>query len=105
MEKGILKAHDIILLIYLILSIMQVEVKIDNSLKNNDISDFTIEASLYDSGNWLSRSDHIDLLSANIAHLELVLSSDPCLGFKGYMLVGKVQAPKLWSAEKVSDFS
>lgn len=83
---------------------MQVEVKIDNSLDNNDIADFTIEASLYDSGNWLSHSDHVDLLSTNIAHLELVLSSDPCVGFKGYMLVGKVQAPKLWSAEQVSDF-
>ncbi|CAN4076190.1 unnamed protein product [Withania somnifera] len=79
---------------------IEVEVKIDNSFENNDISHFNIEASLYDSGNWLSRSDHIDLLSANIAHLKLVLSSDPCLGFKGYMLVGKVQAPKLWSAEQ-----
>lgn len=79
--------------------------KIDNSFENNDIADFNIEASLYDSGNWLSCSDHIDLLSANIVHLELVLSCDPCLGFKGYMLVGKVQAPKLWSAEQVSDFS
>lgn len=84
---------------------MQVEVKIDNSLENYNIADFTIEASLYDNGYWLSCSDYIDLLSANIAHLELVLSSDPCLGFKGYMLVGKVQAPKLWSAEQVSDFS
>lgn len=84
---------------------MQVEVKIDNSFENKDIVDFTIEASLYDNGNWLSRSDRIDLLSANIADLELVLSSDPCLGFKGYMLVGKVQVPKLWSAEQVSDFS
>ncbi|XP_016484658.1 uncharacterized protein LOC107805179 [Nicotiana tabacum] len=79
---------------------VEVEVKIDNSFQNNDIIDFIIEASLYDSGNWLSCSDHIDLLSASIAHLELALSSDPCLGFKGYMLVGKVQAPKLWSAEQ-----
>nr|XP_009775632.1 PREDICTED: beta-galactosidase-like [Nicotiana sylvestris]XP_009775633.1 PREDICTED: beta-galactosidase-like [Nicotiana sylvestris]XP_009775634.1 PREDICTED: beta-galactosidase-like [Nicotiana sylvestris] len=84
---------------------VEVEVKIDNSFENKDIVDFTIEASLYDNGNWLSRSDRIDLLSANIADLELVLSSDPCLGFKGYMLVGKVQVPKLWSAEQPNLYS
>lgn len=83
---------------------MQVEVKIDNSSeasKENILANFTIEAALFDNGNWYGSDGDIDLLSSNVAHLEISPPSGAILGFKGYLLAGQLPMPKLWSAEQV----
>ncbi|GMP41182.1 hypothetical protein CsSME_00011374 [Camellia sinensis var. sinensis] len=82
---------------------LQVEVKIDytwETSKDSILANFTIEAAVYDNGNWYSTDGHVDLLSSHVAHLELCPSTGAGLGFQGYLLVGKLQMPKLWSAEK-----
>ncbi|KAI4332992.1 hypothetical protein L6164_017850 [Bauhinia variegata] len=79
-----------------------VEVKIDNSRetpKDNVLANYTIEAVLYDSGSWYSYDGYSDLLSSNVADIKLQPSNVP-LGFHGYVLVGKLESPKLWSAEQ-----
>ncbi|GFY94928.1 glycoside hydrolase family 2 protein [Actinidia rufa] len=81
---------------------LQVEVKIDNSReisKENILANFTLEAALYDNGNGYDDAEVVDLLSTKVAHLEPCPSSDASLGFHGYLLAGKLQMPKLWSAE------
>ena len=78
--------------------------KIDNSReisKENILANFTIEAALYDNGNGYDDAEVVDLLSTKVAHLEPCPSSDASLGFHGYLLAGKLQMPKLWSAEHV----
>uniref|UniRef100_A0A5B7BXV9 beta-galactosidase n=1 Tax=Davidia involucrata TaxID=16924 RepID=A0A5B7BXV9_DAVIN len=82
---------------------IQVEVKIDNSRetsKDSILANFTIEAEIYDTGSWYDSDGNVDLLSSNVGHLELYPSSGASLGFHGYLLVGKLQLPKLWSAEQ-----
>ncbi|KAK7283944.1 hypothetical protein RIF29_13694 [Crotalaria pallida] len=79
-----------------------VEVKIDNSQetsKDSLLTNYTIEAALYDSGTWHTSDGNLDLLSSNVADLKLQPSTAP-LGFYGYVFVGKLQSPKLWSAEQ-----
>ena len=86
---------------------IQVEVKIDNSLetsKDSVLANYSIEAALYDSGSWYTSNGNPDLLSSNVADLKLQPSSAPPLGFHGYVLVGRLQSPKLWSAEQVRNF-
>ncbi|XP_061336722.1 uncharacterized protein LOC133283824 isoform X2 [Gastrolobium bilobum] len=81
---------------------IRVEVKIDNLLetsKDSVLSNYTIEATLYDSGSWDTSDGNPDLLSSNVADIKFQPSDAP-LGFYGYLLVGKLQSPKLWSAEK-----
>ena len=82
---------------------IQVEVKIDNlqeTSKDNFLANYTIEAALYDSGSWYTCDGYPDLLSSNVGDIKLQPSGAP-LGFHGYVLVGKVESPKLWSAEQV----
>jgi len=77
---------------------LQVEVKIDNSWETS-VENFTIEAALYDNGNWYDNDGDVDFLSSNVAHLEIIPSTGP-RGFTGYRLVGQLSMPKLWSAEQ-----
>ncbi|KAG5565113.1 hypothetical protein RHGRI_001118 [Rhododendron griersonianum] len=82
---------------------LQVEVKIDYSSETSEeniLANFTIEAALFDNGNWYGSDGDIDLLSSNMAHLEISPPSGAILGFKGYLLVGQLPMPKLWSAEQ-----
>ncbi|CAN1316296.1 lacZ [Linum perenne] len=81
---------------------IQVEVKIDNTRANpkDDIhASFTIDAALYDTGSWYA-GDKSGLFSTNVANLTTIPSSDAILGFIGYKLAGKLDMPKLWSAEQ-----
>ncbi|KAG8391126.1 hypothetical protein BUALT_Bualt01G0155500 [Buddleja alternifolia] len=94
----------------------KVEVKIDNSAMNLEntvetgswfkmaedkfIANFTIEAEIFDMGSWYAGVGHDNLLSTNVAHLQLTSSVDYHLGFIGYQLKGTLQTPKLWSAEQ-----
>ncbi|KAJ4720300.1 Beta-galactosidase [Melia azedarach] len=81
---------------------IQVEVKIDSSReksKDSVLVNFVIEAALYDIGSWNSQDGQIDLLSSNLANIKLSPSS-ASLEFHGYMLVGKLEMPRLWSAEQ-----
>ncbi|KAM5551686.1 hypothetical protein ABKV19_026503 [Rosa sericea] len=82
---------------------LQVEVKIDNSQetsKDSVLDNFTIEAALFDSGSWYSSGGSADLLSSNVANLKLDLSPRTVLGFRDYLLVGRLEVPRLWSAEQ-----
>ncbi|XP_024021112.1 uncharacterized protein LOC21406722 isoform X1 [Morus notabilis] len=82
---------------------IEVEVIIDNSLetpKENVLSRFTIEASLYDTEGWYKNDASADLISSNVANMKLNISSTARLGFHGYLLSGKLETPKLWSAEQ-----
>lgn len=86
--------------------ILQVEVKIDNSLekrKGDFLNDFKLEAVLFDTGNWNNHEGLADLLSSNVANVKLSLLSTTttALGFHGYVLGGRLEKPKLWSAEQV----
>lgn len=99
---------------------IQVEVKIDNSAMNIDrsvetgswfktsedkfIANFTIEAEIFDTGSWYTSNGHANMLSTSVAHLQLTNSVDFYLGFIGYQLKGKLQMPKLWTAEQVKVF-
>lgn len=90
--------------------IIQVEVKIDRlqeTSKDNVLTNYSIEATLFDSGSWYTSDGNPDLLSSNVADIKLQSSSAPAqpLGFHGYVLTGKLKSPKLWSAEKVRNFS
>ncbi|XP_057976450.1 uncharacterized protein LOC131163754 [Malania oleifera] len=80
---------------------IQVEVKIDHSReisKDNILANFTIEAAVYDTGKWYD-SDEYDLLSSKVAQMDFIPPSSSSLGFHGYVLGGKLEKPKLWSAE------
>ncbi|KAG2396533.1 hypothetical protein LR48_Vigan08g004000 [Vigna angularis] len=82
-----------------------VEVKLDRlkeTSKDNILTDYSIETTLFDSGSWYTSDGNPDLLSSNVADIKLQPSSTPApiLGFHGYLLTGKLQSPKLWSAEK-----
>ncbi|XAR63530.1 Beta-galactosidase [Bertholletia excelsa] len=82
---------------------LQVEVKVDNSgetSKGSILTNFTIEAAVYDNQNWQDTSQDTDLLSSQVAQLKLSESSSASLGFQEYLLQGKLQMPKLWSAEQ-----
>lgn len=84
--------------------ILQVEVKIDNSLdtsKENFLNDFKLEAILFDNRTWDNHEGQADLLSSNVANVKLTLLSATTLGFHGYVLGGRLEKPKLWSAEHV----
>lgn len=88
--------------------IIQVEVVIDISKetpKGNVLKNYTIQAAVFDTMSFPSSGGQIDLLSTDVAHLEFCPTSAATLGFHGYVLVGKLQTPKLWSAEQVWNFS
>ena len=88
-----------------IISNFQVEVIVDDNSretpKDNVLSRFTIEASLYDTNGWYKSGANTDLISSNVSIMKLNVSSSPRLGFHGYFLGGRLDKPKLWSAEQV----
>nr|XP_043631574.1 beta-galactosidase [Erigeron canadensis] len=75
---------------------LEVEVILDKSLETNVLTDFKIEATLFD----ISGDKGTDQLSTIVARFELQTPPIQPLGFHGYRLTGKVQNPKLWSAEQ-----
>lgn len=86
------------------------EMNIDSSAESGNffkisedkfIASFTIEAEIFDSGSWYTDNGHPNLLSTSVAHLQITNSVDYYLGFIGYQLKGKLQMPKLWTAEHV----
>ncbi|KAB2627403.1 beta-galactosidase [Pyrus ussuriensis x Pyrus communis] len=82
---------------------IQVEVKIDNSIetsKDSILPNYTIEASLFDTASWYSTDGYADLASSNVASLKLNPSPSTSLGFHGYWLEGRLEMPRLWSAEQ-----
>ncbi|VFQ61399.1 unnamed protein product [Cuscuta campestris] len=81
---------------------IEVEVEIDNSYEHLTLSEFTVEASIYENGCLYNKDGGVisDLLSADATHLQFISKFDNCLGFKGHSLVGKLQSPMLWSAEQ-----
>ncbi|PNY00160.1 glycoside hydrolase family 2 protein [Trifolium pratense] len=86
---------------------MLVEVKIDrlqDTSIDNVLTNYTIEATLFDSGSWESPDGNPDLLASKVADITFQPTTAP-LGFYGYTLVGKLQSPKLWSAEQVRNFN
>lgn len=74
---------------------IQVEVKLS---EDNVLSSFSVEASLYDTATWHD-SDGVDPCSSHVAQLELNPTPSVRLGFHGCILVGRLEKPKLWSAE------
>ncbi|XVF00254.1 hypothetical protein REPUB_Repub03eG0269200 [Reevesia pubescens] len=81
---------------------IQVEVKIDCSRetsKDKVLTNFIIEAALYDAGCWYNNDGNVDLISSNVSNIKLNSFPAGTLGFHGYVLVGKLEKPKLWSAE------
>ncbi|KAJ6326055.1 hypothetical protein OIU78_013199 [Salix suchowensis] len=82
---------------------IEVEVKIESSQEipiDNIFDNFTVEAALYDTGNWYNSEESANLLSSNVANLKLTHSPMGILGFLGNVLEGKLEKPKLWSAEQ-----
>lgn len=69
--------------------------------KDKVLTNFIIEAALYDAGSWYKHDGNVDLLSSNVANIKLSPFPAETLGFHGYMLQGKLEKPKLWSAEDV----
>lgn len=81
---------------------IQVEVEIDCSpeiSKGSILDNFVIEAGLYDTGSWYNRDGCIDLLSSKVANIQLNPFT-ASVEFPGYVLVGKLEMPRLWSAEQ-----
>ncbi|EEF49562.1 beta-galactosidase isoform X1 [Ricinus communis] len=82
---------------------IEVEVKLDSSQempKDKILDNFVIEAALYDTESWYNSDGAANLLSSQVADIKINPSFDAILGFLGYVLVGKVEKPKLWSAEQ-----
>ncbi|KAL8172347.1 hypothetical protein V2J09_024151 [Rumex salicifolius] len=79
---------------------LKVEVKIDTPLgmsRDSILSDFTIEAGVYDTQDWYNNEDSVDLFSSKVVDMEFI--PPPNFQFRGYMLKGQLQNAKLWSAE------
>ncbi|XP_010554482.1 PREDICTED: uncharacterized protein LOC104824194 [Tarenaya hassleriana] len=82
---------------------MQVEVKLDNTKETSKdavLSNFAIEAALYDPESWSNSGGYTYKPSPSVANLKFNPSPSQSLGFHGYMLEGKLNAPKLWSSEQ-----
>jgi beta-galactosidase len=80
-------------------------VKIDNSRetsKDRVLENYNIEAALYDTGSWYNFDGYADLLASNVANIKLNPST-ASLGFHGYVLDGRLEMPRLWSAEQVRE--
>lgn len=82
--------------------------KIDNSKeisKDRVLDNFIIEAEIYDTASWYDQEGYMDLLSSKAANIRLNPSPTRLLGFHGYVLSGKLETPRLWSAEQVRNLS
>ncbi|GAB4852088.1 hypothetical protein Ancab_016278 [Ancistrocladus abbreviatus] len=80
---------------------LQVEVKIDTPQgmsKDRILTDFILEGRIYDNEMWFQHDESSDLLSSMVAQMQLV--PPPSFQFHGYILKGKLELPKLWSAEQ-----
>lgn len=80
---------------------LQVEVKIDTPQgmsRDRILTDFTLEAGLYDNSKWHENDRPGDLLTSVVSQLELIPPAT--FQFYGYHLKGKMENPKLWSAEQ-----
>ncbi|KAG2250659.1 hypothetical protein Bca52824_080795 [Brassica carinata] len=60
------------------------------------------KAVVFDTTSWYKSGGFSYELSPKVANVKLNLSPSPVLGFHGYLLEGKLDSPKLWSAEQVS---
>lgn len=81
---------------------LELEVKIDGLRETSEegfLKNFTVEAAIYDNRRWDEVANDGNLLSSEVARLDLSLPSYTVLGFHGYILKGKLQMPRLWSAE------
>ncbi|KAK9682803.1 hypothetical protein RND81_10G097500 [Saponaria officinalis] len=79
---------------------LQVEVKIDTPAgvpRDRLLTDFTLQAELYDNGKWHGDGS-FDLLATKVAEMELVPPAS--FRFNGYNFTGKIEKPRLWSAEQ-----
>ena len=80
--------------------------KIDTlSPQSGDLSNFTIDVMLCDTTNWADHEDYMNLESYNISHMKPKVFPSGLLGFHGYQFDGRLERPKLWSAEYVCHFS
>ncbi|CAM8961994.1 unnamed protein product [Rhodiola kirilowii] len=82
---------------------LEVEVKIDipkGTPRDSFLENFSVEAVLYDSTKCEPDDENSDLLSSNVAYLGINLQPCALLGFHGYRLTGRLNMPKLWSAEE-----
>lgn len=61
-----------------------------------------MEATLYDTMPSYGEIDNLNISSLEAFHLDFEQSPEAYPQFQGYQLVGKVEKPKLWSAEHVS---
>ncbi|KAH9617726.1 hypothetical protein KSS87_001056 [Heliosperma pusillum] len=79
---------------------LQVEVKIDTPVgipRDRILADFTIQAELYENGKW--HDDGLfDLLATKVEEMELIPPAS--FKFDGYHFKGKIEKPRLWSAEQ-----
>ncbi|KAK1279060.1 hypothetical protein QJS04_geneDACA016592 [Acorus gramineus] len=81
---------------------IQVEVKVDifdRPAQDAILSNYSVEAELYDTGRLNDVDGHMDVSTYDIVHLERGTFPKKVLGFHGYHLKGKLEKPKLWSAE------
>ncbi|KAF6153070.1 hypothetical protein GIB67_034792 [Kingdonia uniflora] len=80
---------------------MEVEVKVDDLKRDGALTNFSIEAAVYDSRKWFEGDENVDQSPCDVVHLELKSSPNSLqLGFHGYVLGGRLEMPKLWSAEQ-----
>lgn len=66
------------------------------------LANFSMEATLYDTTALYGEIDNLNISSLETFHLAYEQSPEAYPQFQGYQLVGKVEKPKLWSAEHVS---
>ncbi|KAL9233819.1 hypothetical protein vseg_008766 [Gypsophila vaccaria] len=79
---------------------LQVEVKIDTPVgvsRDRLLTDFTLQAELYDNGKWHDEGMS-DALATKVEEMELVPPAS--FKFDGYHFTGKIEKPRLWSAEQ-----
>ncbi|KMT17108.1 hypothetical protein BVRB_2g041620 [Beta vulgaris subsp. vulgaris] len=80
---------------------LEVEVKVDTPQampRDCILTNFTLEAGVYDIGKWLGNDEPVDLLASVVTQMELI--PPPSFRFNGYHFKGKIDSPKLWSAEQ-----
>ncbi|CAN6444056.1 unnamed protein product [Victoria cruziana] len=80
---------------------IQVEVKIEKrNLEDKTFGTFSLEAKLYETGTSYELDGCVNLRSSEATKMETSSPYCTITGFQGYKLKGKLEMPKLWSAEK-----
>ncbi|CAO2816155.1 unnamed protein product [Amaranthus hypochondriacus] len=80
---------------------LEVEVKVDTpqgTSRDCILSDFTLETGVYDNGKWDGNDSSDDLLASLVTQMELIPPQS--FRFNGYHFKGKIDRPRLWSAEQ-----